>query len=276
MALATLTINSSTLVAAQWSDGIGFAANAELAVIGGATDIVTAVDQNGTNIESFVVGAQFSGNIGTAAAPLRFTASDGSSARKSSANSENFVRFLGGNTIYLNPGASGIDNLLCGGNLLNANQTANTVVYLTIDGTSYTAQSSAVATNVEVWTGRYADAASSSNTFTSFVVYGGSAFIQRGGTTLEVISGTVDYNGTSASLTNVYVRGGLFRHISGSITNVYGLGGTTDFTKLSGAVTVTNYYSYAGHTRKGKVANQGGLLTITNDILYEGAAPDEP
>ena len=278
MATVYLNNGATSFASANWSDGSGFStADNDMVIANGSQTITTAVDQNAVRIHSMIVQPQFTGTIGSAGAPMRFTASDGTAGEKNSNNTEGFVRlYHNAGAVFFYPGTAGtaaFDNLAVatGGQVTH---TQGTVTRLKHVRGTYNLGVASVITNGEFYGGSLIDATAGTATFTTWSIYDGSHTIRRAGTTLSVYGGTVTLNATAGTITTLNVYGGkvVLRGMP-TITTLNGVGGEVDMTSLEIASTITTYNSYAKHKRKGRF-NNAILLTVTTDNYYEGAQPD--
>ena len=80
--MATIYLNdgATSLAAANWSDATGLVNSATGVIRSGGQSITSDVDFNAVNVLSLRIAEQFTGTIGSAAAPLWLDATDGSAA----------------------------------------------------------------------------------------------------------------------------------------------------------------------------------------------------
>jgi len=114
MATAYLNSGATSLAAVNWSDSTGFGtANAELVIPGGSQNITSDVDQGTNNIRFLRIARDFSGNIGTASAPLDVDAFDGTHGEWSTANAnEGRIVHSGTGSLFFQSDADGITNFM--------------------------------------------------------------------------------------------------------------------------------------------------------------------
>lgn len=81
MSVTYLNENATGFAAANWEDATGFANGAELYISDGTVAATDNADQSASDVLSFVVLEGRSGNLGTAAAPVKFEADTPAGAR---------------------------------------------------------------------------------------------------------------------------------------------------------------------------------------------------
>ena len=288
MALEYLTsgatdMNDGSWIVAAGTPGSGFAAGGTFVVSSG-NQTITGRDYSASanNLLSMRIEKPFTGNIGTAAAPLICTFTDGStSSQKTSANTEGYFYYgAGGGTCFLKADSTGaasindtFDNLIidtagfCG-------WIGGTAVFLDLINGTCQVNAAGSVTTANVRNGTLTiDAKSSGANVTTLNVYGGTVFVSRPVVTINVYGGTVIMsNTTTTATTTVNQYGGNVIWLSGDITTINQYQGAFDFSGLQRASTFTTWNRGPLATRKGTLLN--GQLTVTNDIAVpiSGAA----
>ena len=263
MALAYHAEGSTTFAAAAWSDATGFAAGATLVVDSlGAQNIVTSVDQSGVAAISYLsVSRNFSGNIGTAASPLKFEAST------------EFRNDAAGGTIYWESKSSDVDpdvtalythtgpstGNLVGGTVTQVQQAAG---YVNVG------QSTIITTVRQCGGNSFYDY--NATAITNLYMMGGTCYCKRQITNFYIYGGNLIYD-VIATVTSGFVGpDGSFDHRGGDITTLE-VGGAYTVQSLRRAATIggTSFTVWAGsdvqRTSRGTV-----VATFSNETKIAG------
>lgn len=270
-----LNAGSTTLASAGWEDASGFAtAAAQLTIGAGTQGIYTAVDQSAAQvILSLTVTSQFSGNIGTAAVPLKFYATDTSAGEKTSANTEAFFLNRGSGSIFLScgttAGTNSIDNVTHSGSG-TLTLVAGVFPYVKVTSGRLVISDNAVVQNLEVYGGTVTIEAAASTNMSSIKQFGGTVIIRRPVSVspgqIDLYAGSMTYaydNATGTATTIVNQWGGILYQKSGPFTTHNHYAGKHDYTDMyrlttNGACLRTPSSTFAGQ-------RSGGFLTITTD-----------
>jgi len=273
MAQEYLPSGATTLASwllASGAAGSGFAAGCQLLIPDGTQNIVTAVDQSAVAYGlSFEVARLFSGNIGTAASPLRYAWSDGSAAEKSSGNTEGYFKyFAGGGSCYLyctNAAPTTTDNIFQNSPGAKLFLTNGTVSFMHIENGLLDVNTNCVITNFDGYGGSSTiDVQATPTNITNMTVWGGVHTLKRAVTgTLTINGGTVIYDYELAVAGTVAINGGTFDHRAGPITTLNHNAGIHDTTRMRRLSTVTTCTRKPNSVYRG--TRVGGPLTITND-----------
>jgi len=252
----------------------GFKDQAELVVPGGGTSIVNSVDWSAltTGITYLKIAERFSGNIGTASAPLKvdadYTATQYTSAATSSSRIENY----GAGTLYLQGGASGvISNLFQYGVGRTVLQGSTTATYGTITNGLLNIENAATLTNGYLLGGSASIGTNTSSAGTLLAITAGSHQCARPYTTINLYGGTLILNckqAGAASSVNIY--GGtlvLLAHGNTAITAITQYAGMLDVSQLRVDTTITTLTRFRGAMVSERP--KGAALTITNDVRQD-------
>ncbi len=233
----------------NWSTGSVPVTGDEVIIASGSKDITTNVDQNAVTLVALRVGENYTGKIGTQAAPLKINATDVSFAGQGSSN------YIRGEyvTVTVLDGAA-----------------TSTMLDIFGAATSGTISSNGI-TTLRVMGGR------------------GTVNVQDGTvTTLEVIganSAKITLASAVDNLANVTMDGGTVETSAAIGTKAICLGGTL---KIAGTATVAELECYDGGSVKYNTSgtlttldqfggtfsaldNNASSFTITNSTVYEGA-----
>lgn len=271
MATEYLNDGATSFAIANWalSDGTGgsgFANGATLVVPGGSNSVTASVDWSSlsTGINYLKVAANFSGNIGTSAAPLYVDVTDGTAAEWRSDNTEGHLRHDGTGSLFYRSDATAADNFFqygAGKSFL----TTGTITYLRVLRGTFQAEAAGVVTNATLMGGS-ATFLTRTSAGTVLNVFGGSHVIQRPFTTINVYGGTLLVNVANAGAASTINQYGgsviLYAHGTTAITAYNHLGGSLDWSNLRIDTTITTYTRAAGTTISNRP--QGAALTLTN------------
>jgi hypothetical protein len=222
MAAGTLTYlneGAISLAAANWDDGIGPVFEATLAIDRGAQDIVNDLDFTAMTtggISSLDIRPQFTGNIGTAAVPLKIAATENTAVIYYNAGNGNLY-IQAANTadsnvntnIEMSGGAGGVLHLI-GGTFTN----------VTICGGTCRIYAGAVVTNLRTLGGTVIqEYNATANTLVDLA--GGTVTTERGVVTCKMLSGTslvADIKGSGVLGSTLFEQnGGMLDHRAGNI-----------------------------------------------------------
>lgn len=222
MAAGTLTYlneGAISLAAANWDDTIGPVFEATLAIDRGSQDIVNDLDFTAMTtggISSLDIRPQFTGNIGTAAVPLKIAATENTATIYYNAGNGNFY-LQAANTadsnvnsnIELSGGAGGTLHLIAG-----------TFTNVTICGGTCRIYAGAVVTNLRVLGGTVIqEYNATANTLVDLA--GGTVTTERGVVTCKMLSGTslvADIKGSGVLGSTLFEQnGGMLDHRAGNM-----------------------------------------------------------
>lgn len=279
MAVSYLNEGATSFAAANWSDGVGFAA-ASTNVINypGTQSITGALDQSAVSIESLDTYPPFAGNIGAAGNPLII---DVDGTIYSEANQVSRVRLLqSGGRAYLNfGGGNTLCHILVVGGGVECFHVAGILNFLSVEGGGRYVGNQTVTYGdtgrIDLNGGTSFIDLHASDLCPSINVNAGYHIIRRGGVAatgrLTVNGGTVLLDSLGVAWPEVYVEGGtlIWQSSGAPDTNAGDVtlrGGTVDFSNLNRALTLTSARIYGGVNIKGK---DHKLLTLTTP-LYQG------
>lgn len=275
MATAYLNRGATSFAAVNWSDSTGFAANAELVVSDGGSNVTSDVDYNATDIRFLKISENFSGNIGTAASPLYVDATDGTNAQWSTnAANEGRIEHGGTGSLFVRSSTGAIANLMQNGsgNTFLVNGTA---VYTRVNAGRFTAETAATVTNCSVFGGS-ATIGATATAGTLLEVLGGSCVVNRPYTTINLYSGNlyldIPDSGSSNITLNIYGGTATVVAITTSGTlNVNRYAGLFDPSRARKDITVATMYT-ARAARFTKLPTGGPKFDITNQYLLDSDA----
>ncbi len=235
MAVSNLIAGAISLAAANWESSLGFAAAAELTIGSGSQNIVNDMTQTANTILSLTIEQEFAGNLGTAASPALFNASDGSAAEKTSANTEGFLLNRGSGSVFV---AGNIDNVIqAGSGTLTLG--AGTYTWVAASAGRIVCLPGAVIVNLKVHGGSVEMQAASSTNTSTITQWGGSVICKRpvsvGAGTIIINAGSFTYaydNSTGTATTAVTLNGGTFYHKAGPITTLNHNAGMHDYSAM--------------------------------------------
>lgn len=260
MAFQYHTIGAVTLSAGAWT-GVGLSATTSMAITKGSQSIVNDVDQSGeSQISTWIMGRQFTGNLGTATSPAKF----GVSAE--------FHNDAAQGNVYYVPDAADTDvcalyvhtgmgkSWLTGTGTVTELQVGNGAVDI---GTSIDVQTLQMS-------GGVANFDDSSHGHHVVRMLGGTCITERDlntGGTVEIVGGSFVQTKPSATTSNsitINIYGGLFdwRGIFGSSVTINWYGGRIDFSKITRTATLGTLNIYPG-VPGGAVEDVLEQLTIT-------------
>jgi len=278
MANAYLNAGATSLAAANWSDSIGFAANATLFVQTGTQTITGGLTPSiATGINNFDVLPGFSGNIGGAAGSL---AVETDSASLNQVTQIPRIRYnAAGGTLYYTPQGAGAAADVCDFFQVNGSGSA----FLTGTGTVKRVEVQSGRLYVSPTIGSVAtyrwelaggtttiDGISGSTKIHAVTVAGGQHLLKKGiqGSTmasttfvegLNVCNGSIVIDAYGETISDLRIYGGYVTVVNcGTIAVCSGYNGTLDFSKLQRPVTVTLLEDAPGLT-----VIPSKLLTIT-------------
>jgi hypothetical protein len=278
MANAYLNAGATSLAAANWSDSIGFAANATLFVQTGTQTITGGLTPSiATGINNLDILPGFSGNIGGAAGSL---AVETDSASLNQVTQIPRIRYnAAGGTLYYTPQGAGAAADVCDFFQVNGSGSA----FLTGTGTVKRVEVQSGRLYVSPTIGSVAtfrwelaggtttiDGISGSTKIHAVTVAGGQHLLKKGiqGSTmasttfvegLNVCNGSIVIDAYGETISDLRIYGGYVTVVNcGTIAVCSGYNGTLDFSKLQRPVTVTLLEDAPGLT-----VIPSKLLTIT-------------
>jgi len=278
MANAYLNAGATSLAAANWSDTIGFAANATLFVQTGTQTITGGLTPSiATGINNLDILPGFSGNIGGAAGSL---AVETDSASLNQVTQIPRIRYnAAGGTLYYTPQGAGAAADVCDFFQVNGSGSA----FLTGTGTVKRVEVQSGRLYVSPTIGSVAtyrwelaggtttiDGISGSTKIHAVTVAGGQHLLKKGiqGSTmasttfvegLNVCNGSIVIDAYGETISDLRIYGGYVTVVNcGTIAVCSGYNGTLDFSKLQRPVTVTLLEDAPGLT-----VIPSKLLTIT-------------
>lgn len=281
MATEYLTEGVNSFAATNWllADGTaaagtrGFKDNAELVIPGGGTSVTASVDwttlsPSNTGITFLKIAERFSGNVGTASAPLKVDADATATQYTSAATSSSRIEHYGPGTLFYAGGTSGVcSNLFQMGSGRTVVQGSTTVTYLTVANGNCTIEDAATATNAYLLGGS-CTLGTKTSAATLVNVVSGSHSLLRPATTVNVYGGNLAINVSNAgAATTVNIYGGnvvLYAHGNTAITAVTQYGGYLDVSQLRFDTTITTLTRYRGAQVSQRP--RGASLTVTNDV----------
>lgn len=252
----------------------GFQNGATLVIPGGSNSVTAGVDWNSlTGITFLKIASNFSGNIGTASAPLYVNVTDGAAAEwRSDAPNEGHLRHDGTGSLFYRPSGSQADNFFqygAGKSFL----TTGTITYLRVLRGTFQAEAAGVVTNATLMGGS-ATFLSRTSAGTALNVYAGSHVIQRPFTTINVYGGTLLVNVANAGAASTINQYGgsviLYAHGTTAITAYNHLGGSLDWSNLRVDTTITTYTKSA--IAKISSRPNGATITLTNSYQKDPVA----
>jgi len=278
MATAYLNNGATSLAAINWSDSTGFAATAELVITGGSQNITSDVDQGGSgNIRFLRIARDFSGNIGTASAPLDCDATDGTAAEWStSVPNEGRIVHAGTGSLFFQSDADGITNFMQDGpgKSFFVSGSAN---YVRVNAGTFQAEAASTIATKATLNGGSATLLAKTTGPTTIDVHGGSHVLNRPGTTINVYSGRVIIDCGNAGSTDVtinihgdaYVE--IVRLTTSGTVNVNRYGGMFETGRMQKDLTIATMYT-SSRAKFGSLPKGGGALTITNQYKLDADA----
>jgi len=269
MALAYLTEGSTTLAAAAWSDATGFASGATLVIDSlGSQNIVTAVDQSAVVAIAYLsVSANFSGNIGSAASPLKFEATTG------------FYNDASGGVIYWASAGADADpdatTLLSHTGAGTTNCVGGTVTQVQQSMGFVNAGQSTIVTTVRQ-SGGSSFYDYNATAITNLYLMGGTCYVKRGVTNYYIYGGRFIYEVIANVTTGFIGPNGNVDHRGGDIATLE-VGGSFTVYNLRRAATIggTALTTWAGasmqRTTRGSV-----VATFSNETKIAGGPSTSP
>lgn len=280
MAVAYLNNGATSFADANWSDGAGFTtANAELVIPGGSNHVTSDVDQGSDNIRFLRIARDFSGNIGTATAPLDVDAFDGAHAEWSTANNnEGRIVHSGTGSLFVQSDADGISNLIQDGDGGKTFLVSGAAPYVRVNAGTFQAETAAtIATKFTIANGSATLLAKTTGP-TTINVHGGNLTLNRPGTTINVYGGRVTIEcadaGSSDVTINIFGRDAYVEIVSlttSGTVNVNRYAGMFETARLKKDLTIATMYT-AAPAKFGSLPKGGGLLTITNQYKLDPGA----
>jgi hypothetical protein len=254
MPTAFLNDGATSMAAANWSDGLGVVASAQLVIRSGTQSITNDVNYPLISIESLDVEPGFSGFIASQATP--FTVDIDGTAENPTTRVSRLRYFASGGECNVN--ASGPNTLAhfveinTGGRLVATGGILKNVV---LQAGRFLAGANVLATG-GVWrfsggTAQVDYAAAAP--IPQLDVLGGQHKIDRNATTLNAYGGFITIDCASLTITTLTITGGQVRLLnSGTITTVNLYGGTLDCSSAQRPITFTTMNSdFAGTFLKG-------------------------
>lgn len=273
--MATIYLNdgATSLAAANWSDATGLVNSATGVIRSGGQSITSDVDFNAVNVLSLRIAEQFTGTIGSAAAPLWLDATDGSAAEWSSSAAEGIIINGSGGTLFIKSDAGGLDNLHQSG----AGRTtlvSGTATYLRVTNGEFSAEAASTVTNARILGGRTTIGASAT-AGTVLDVIGGTVTTARPFTTINVYDGDcfINHNTSSSAAVTINQYGGrvfLLSLFTNGTVNYNRFGGLFDPRRMTRELTVATMFTSARARFAGLPS--GVTLTITTQSLRDADA----
>ena len=243
---------------------------------GGGTSVTASVDwttlsPSNTGITFLKVAERFSGNIGTASAPLKVDADAVTTQYTTAATTSSRIEHYGPGTMYYAGGTSGVcSNFFQMGAGRSIIQGSTTVTYLTVANGNCTVEDAATATNSYLLGGS-CTLGTKTSAATLVNVVGGSHSLLRPATTVNVYGGNLSINVANAgAASSINIYGGnvtLYAHGNTAITAITHYGGYLDISQLRFDTTVTTYTRFRGAQISHRP--RGATFTVTNDTRYD-------
>jgi hypothetical protein len=219
MAVTYLNENATSLAAANWEDSTGFADDAQLVIASGSVATVDDVDQNASDVEYLIVTEGRTGDLGTAASPVKFEAD-------TPAGNKVEIRGSGGN-FYGETSGNGWNRCIVYSAGMNFHGIAGTITLLEVAAVPLMRiETGMVVTTAHIWSGRSVIEANDTR-ITNLYIYGGNHTLKReadvhlygGSLTIDVAKATptIDVHVYNPNATLNFVRGDItdYTHAAG-------------------------------------------------------------